>query len=931
MNGPADLADTRPPHPLRRHQLAALDRLAEAFETGRRRAWVVLPPGTGKTLVGLEAARRLGRPIVAFGPNTAIQGQWMAEWSRFTPSPVRATDDRDMPTPVTVLTYQALATFDPDAEVDEDGHGRRRHLDRLRPRGRMLVEALRGTGPVTLLLDECHHLLDTWGELVAELLDRLPEATVIGLTATPPDRLTAAEAELVRKLFGPPVVGPSIPAVVREGHLAPFAELAWLVTPTAAESQWLAAEAERFAELTTDLLDPAFTDSPFLGWLDERIVRRDLNGTILPWHRFERDRPEIAAAGLRFHFGGLLARPEGARIREEHRHPPTADDWVVLLGDYVTRCLRRSSSRADADALAAIRAALPSVGYQLGGNGIRGGRSPVDRVLARSEAKTQGVREILAAEHASLGERLRAVVLCDYERATATPPARLAGVLDEQAGSARLVLEELVADERTAVLDPVLLTGSTVAAAAPTARALVEFCTAHAPGVRLDPIEADVTGAVEVSGSWTGRQWVGLVTRFFAQGGSRTLIGTRALLGEGWDARGVNTLVDLTEATTATAVVQTRGRALRIDPEWPEKVANIWSVVCVADGHPKGAADWTRFVHKHDGYFGITDAGEIMAGVAHVHPELSPHAPPESAGFPRLNAVMLQRGADRDRTRRTWRVGTPYADRLVHTLRVTRREGRRLASDGGTAVAVPDLVPAAHGLSLRPGVPRPGRPRPVTGVAAALLGALTLPQVSPFLTVLTLAAGGLAVHGLVSAAGAGRLLSRAADADVDLRAIACATADALRETGVTPLGAEAVTVEVDETGRYRVDLEGVPPAASSAFVVALDEVLSPPADPRYLVPRYIVSPPPRTFLSATWRGARWLAGRPAPNAVVHHAVPSMLAGSRKSADLFAEAWSRWVSAGRARYARTPEGAGILAAQDGRSPLDVTTTLRVTWA
>ncbi|MDG4866367.1 hypothetical protein P8605_50260, partial [Streptomyces sp. T-3] len=117
--------------------------------------------------------------------------------------------------------------------------------------------------------------------------------------------------------------------------------------------------------------------------------------------------------------------------------------------------------------------------------GIRGGRSPVDRVLARSAAKTRAVREILAAEHAALGDGLRAVVLCDHERATAVLPARLHGVLDEQAGSAQLVLRELVADDRTTGLGPMLVTGRTVAAGAETAGRFMEFCAAREPGLRL--------------------------------------------------------------------------------------------------------------------------------------------------------------------------------------------------------------------------------------------------------------------------------------------------------------------------------------------------------------------------------------------------------------------------------------------------------------
>ena len=61
--------------------------------------------------------------------------------------------------------------------------------------------------------------------------------------------------------------------------------------------------------------------------------------------------------------------------------------------------------------------------------GIRTGRSPVDRVLARSEAKVVALTEIVAAEHRNLGQRMRMLVLCDHEQATATLPADLDGVL----------------------------------------------------------------------------------------------------------------------------------------------------------------------------------------------------------------------------------------------------------------------------------------------------------------------------------------------------------------------------------------------------------------------------------------------------------------------------------------------------------------------
>ncbi|MCK1796466.1 DEAD/DEAH box helicase family protein [Streptomyces sp. XM4193] len=932
-------ARTRPPVALRRHQQEALDRLTEVFAGGQRRAWLVLPPGLGKTLTGLEAARRLGRRTVVLGPNTAIQGQWVAEWDRFRPQPEPAGTDRDLAAPLTVLTYQALASFDPEAEIDEEGATAGSHLHRLRPQGRALVAALRGAGEVTLLLDECHHLLDTWGELLAELLRELPRAHVVGLTATPPERMTAAQAALVGELFGPAVRGPSIPAAVREGQLAPYAELAWLTTPTGQESDWLSEEAERFTRLTTRLLEPSFAPVPFLHWLDERIVRRsrthagpsEQEGPAVPWHRFAADHPELADAALRFHHHGLLALPEGARLLEAHRHPPGAADWVRLLDDWVRGCLRRGGTAEDLRAEEEIRSALPSIGYQLTKQGVRAGRSPLDRVVARSAAKTAAVREILAAELASLGSRLRAVVVCDHERARATLPSGLAGVLDAQAGSARLVLTELIADPRTAALCPLLVTGSTVAADPTTADRFVDFCKSARPSLRLETgTEEELPGAVVIGGAWTSRRWVALATRFFEQGGSRALIGTRGLLGEGWNAEGVNTLVDLTEATTPTAVVQTRGRALRLDPAWPTKTAATWSVVCVAPGHPRGTTDWDRFVRKHEGYLGVTDSGAVMSGVAHVHPDLSPYAPPPHHEFDARNAAMLRRSEQRDRVRELWRIGTPYEDRLGHAVRITPGPGSRSVPapappPTGTLRARPPVaVPAARGTVPAEGEVAPG-PALVSGAGGAVLaaGAALLAGLAPPLLPLLAAPAGWAAHRAAHAhrrARARAQLLRAAAREPVVSALAWALADGLRDAGLLPVGAEAVTAQPDENGTYQVQLEGVGLEESELFATAFDEVIAPLTSPRYLLPRYVVD---RHDLAA----GRQLP----PHAVVHHAVPTVLGRRRRSVDALAGAWRSRVSAGDPIYTQSPEGAGLLAAQRGRSPLDVTTALRVNWS
>src|SRR5699024_7493333 len=173
--------------PLRRHQGEALEALYASAETGQRRSWIVLPPGAGKTRGGIDHAEHLltqglVEQVVAFGPNTAIQGQWASTWDRLAGDWCRAGTSRDLDGVFTALTYQSLAVFDEDREPGGS------LLSELAPGGRDLVDGLVAGGPMLPILDECHHLLEVWGRLLSDLLELLPDVWVLGLTATPPAR-----------------------------------------------------------------------------------------------------------------------------------------------------------------------------------------------------------------------------------------------------------------------------------------------------------------------------------------------------------------------------------------------------------------------------------------------------------------------------------------------------------------------------------------------------------------------------------------------------------------------------------------------------------------------------------------------------------------------------------------------------------------------
>ena len=935
------------PQPFRRYQLLALDAFEKARAEGRRRAYIVMPPGSGKTLVGLEIARRLGNRTVCLGPNTAIQSQWVEQWQAFQPGAVSAGIDPGLETHITALTYQAICDIDahnPDLEeqvaalqasdsgdryvsanlrrqlrlVALQGGGHDDLLTLLHPNGRRLIERIRAGGQWTLILDECHHLLEMWGYLLRALVDELGDSVfVVALTATPPSELDEKQDALYRELFGRADFEVATPAVVKEGNLAPYQELAYLTTPLDHEADYIEGERVRFEELIAALLDPALGTLSFLDWFRTRFLeRRSREGVEVGWDDFETRQPRLAQAALRYCFSTSTPPPPGARLREGDREPPTADDWVYLIDDYCVGHLRGSEAPGDLTAWEMIRASLPGLGYTLGYHGIRSSVSPVDRVLLLSAGKAVAAAEILAAEDSALGPLLRALVLCDFEKAGGEWPAGLRGVLDPQAGSAGLILRTLLADPAARTLNPILVTGQSVACSRATA---VDLAAALEDGFAMQPLEGgDVVELRPAQGSWEPRRYLPGVTRYFEDGRSRCLVGTRGLLGEGWDACSVNVLVDLTGVTTTTSVHQMRGRSLRLDPDLPRKVSDNWDVVCLAPDHPMGLTDYTRFVRKHRNYFGLTETGEIESGVSHVDARLSPFGPPPGDQVAALNSHQLGQVTRREEVYARWGVGQPYVNQATQTVRVHfgRSPGLTQGALRTTAAGVkppPSFMPRLAGTLL-------------AGTAVFALG---------LATGLDVLAGGLGL--LVLALGLGwtgrsvrTYLSQVGPAGT-LENLAAAVADGLAAAGLLSegLSAAAVRVVVQPDGYYRCYLAGASLEDSNLFATALDELLSPLRQPRYLLPRYIARAP-KTILAALALLIRQSMRPGRGAAVVYHAVPTVLATSRERADLFGRAWNRHVSAGEPLFESDPRAEAIIELQQGEDPFDVLTQMRTLW-
>jgi len=380
------------------------------------------------------------------------------------------------------------------------------------------------------------------------------------------------------------------------------------------------------------------------------------------------------------------------------------------------------------------------------------------------------------------------------------------------------------------------------------------------------------------------RAWVELATRLLVEGTTSVLVGTRSLLGEGWNCRPLNVLVDMTIATTGVSVQQMRGRTLRLDPADPEKVASNWDVVCVAPDLVRGTADYERFARKHLHLFAPAEDGEVEAGPSHVHPEMGPFAPPPVERFAALNAAQLERATDRATARERWQVGTPYRGVELPTLLV------RPSTPGTPA---PELNGSARSIQLSQRVPIAGG---LGGAAAfGVLGAATGAPIE-------LAGLLLAPAGLGWAAWRLRGAKKRLPLILPLDAAARAIAEAYRELGeLSADAAGSLTIEPRAAGYLRCELTKATPAEGRRFAAALDELMSVSDAPRYLVSRPLADPD---------RGALGLLGRVLtrrpPFDERLHPVPKDLARNKERAEAFARAWGRHVGPGRLVFTQRSE-------------------------
>lgn len=955
--------------PLRKYQKEIIDLCNKKLEAGEKELHIVAPPGAGKTILGFEIISQFNCPSLVLCPNNTILAQWSKKLDHFVPERdlefaraelIGTHKDRPLK-PITVMTYQALSVpgkekeyLDKSAQkewveetmkslslsrgeaevrlIDLERNNPRafkkeigRHASRLRKKlvdildldevlhenALELMQGLKRNDIGLVIFDECHHLTDYWAAVMIHLVRRLDDATIVGLTGTPPEEKSAKQTNRYLNLVGEIDYQVPTPALVKEGGLAPFQDLVFFTEPEEVELKFLEESHGELHELLSNFIagdseEPSEFRDELIQYLESRLTidnAKELN-------EFLDKKPELAMGIARYLWSIGRKVPRGFAVSDSVRQSPLLSDWINMLEDFSLNHLKTSSRENHKILYNKIKSAIRKVGYSLTERGIRKVASPVDRVLAYSKSKAKAVAKVLDSEYRYMEDRLRAVVITDFEKMSATSVRPLKDVLEEETGGAIGTFKEIMKDEISNFLNPCLVTGTTVLIDTRIKDQFLDAAGEYLSNESDEPPEllctesGNFTKVEAASGAWTSRVYVPMVTEFFSRGITKCLIGTRGIFSEGWDCQQLNTIIDLTTSTSGVTVKQLRGRGIRLNTEdllSERKVANNWDIVCIAPSLEKGLNDYYRFVKKHDGYFGIADDGQIECGVGHVHPQFSELTPQEVfAGVDQFNYEMLERSICREEIYDLWKVGEPYDNASMPCIELARVEPRKLLP----LYLKNNINYKDHALEVRESLSVTLRDSGLLYGAAALplafilVGVLSLPLIVALAPIL------LGVY-LVKRELDGKreelvkVLKVPMDPDEMYRKIGKALLSALIERKFLPddIAYDSIVVTRRKDNFYRIFLNDAAADHSNLFVKCFEEILVPITNQDWVIPRYELSIPEEVMEDEKQFLNCYLNGEAGAKVSAYHAVPKLLARSEAGRQAFEFAWNLYVSPG----------------------------------
>lgn len=869
----------------RKYQQKVLDDLQEHLTD--KHLHVIAPPGSGKTVLGLEVAIRINQPTLILAPTIAIRNQWIQRFCELflqtNTTPDWISRDIRQPKFMTVVTYQGLHAACNNLTISEEENEEEETKEDVKTKSDnqnfdTIVKGLKKEKIQTIVVDEAHHLKNEWWQTLTKIKEKL-DPIVVGLTATPPYDVSAVEWQRYTELNGAVDSEISVPELVIEGDLCPHQDYVFFTLPSEKEQRHILDFRQGIERLFREIKE------------DKTLLQAIENHPILinPLEQLD-----WIYTNLAYYSASLIfLNANGVKISEKHLDVigdkeveiPVFDfAWMETLLDfylYKDKEYFKAYEAHQEELINRLRryGAIEKKQINFHHN------NQITSSLSSSISKLNGIKRIVDFEYGQLGQNLRLVVLADYIRKEFLSQENENNIELNKIGV--IPIFEILRRDFRQNKKIAVLTGSIVIIPAAAYPAL-EAKLAQYENLKIasSPLPYDNRYLLLQTTEQLKHHIVHLITQIFQEGEIEVLVGTKSLLGEGWDAPAINALILASFVGSFVLSNQMRGRAIRTQQGNAQKTGNIWHLVCVDSTEKNGGDDLDLLKRRFKSFVGISVKEE--AGIENGIGRLDlPENIFEKEIIETKNAATFALAADRNSLRQRWDLALKTGVNLVEEIKIPFPEKtsyvktKKLYFQKTIGYSLATLSAGLVGFG---------------GEGLFYLGRhfrniKTVHDLYFYLGLVGVA--GIAMFGRSTYKNL-RLYLKYRDISKDIHKIGEALLRTLNYAKVLHSNISTLKIETatDSFGAVYCHLEGGTAYDKSLFTNTLQEIIAPIDNPRYVLVR---------------KNRFMLFGKQKD----YHSVPELIGRNKDLAEFFKAEWEKWVGNCDLIFTRNLDGRKLL--------------------
>ncbi|TVZ16303.1 DEAD/DEAH box helicase family protein [Maribacter sp. MAR_2009_72] len=818
---------------------------------------VIAPPGSGKTILGLEILTRIGKPTLVLAPTLTIRNQWRSRLLEFFTAKQDfkfSSLDIKQPDFITFSTYQSLYAL--TKSFDNNGK-------------EMLVEFIKSHGIQTLVLDEAHHLKNEWWHCLYHLKE-IEGLTVVSLTATPPYDSSTTEINRYFSLCGPIDDEIAVPDLIKNGDLCPHQDFVYFSKPEEAQIKYIVNYREQILNFTNNLIANK--------GLQEKLITQDFYVNPKESLDYIYQHPRFFSSIIIYlHACGYAVNEQNLKIlgfsTNDVSFPSFTYEWSeALLQNLLVD--QRETFKAFEEILMPLEKELKRIGVLENKRVNFVGDEVLYRNLSNSPSKLESIYQIVKSTDANLGDAGRTVILTDFIRKefldfeeSDTKALNKLGVVP----IFKYILAKQTGDEKLGVL-----TGSMVIVHENALPNLKQLLTIEK--LQVHPVEGSV-GYLFIQVPEARKNKIAeSITQLFEDGVIKTLIGTKAFLGEGWDAPCINTLILASYVGSFVSSNQMRGRAIRVDANNPDKTGTIWHLACLDPTATDGGKDMEKLQQRFEAFTGVSLRDEIYISNG-IDRLVLPLEWSETTNLEGINADMLEQAQQKSEFKSRWHQAIEKGNVLVRELKIPSASDQPFAKikklhalNAGKYV----MLEVVLGVSIFV-------PEFLIKNMGAVIGKGLIQVIYLFCAALILGFGPKTFKAL-------KLYFLFGNQYKKTKKIGKALLAYLLDDKTTYFESKNAIIHAEQhiKGAFSIYLKNASQHDSNVFVSLLEEIIAPIDNPRYLL------------VNSNWL-KRKLKIRS------YYVVPMDIGKNKKEALVFQKYWNSYVDRSKIKFTRTLEG------------------------